>query len=113
VKLDKPGGFLGRDALVAQKSAGVDRRLVCLVLDGTGAVALGNEPVRDADGAIAGRVTSGGLGYTLGASIAFAYLPVDLAVEGTRLDVGIFGEWVPATVTKDPLYDPRSERVRA
>jgi 4-methylaminobutanoate oxidase (formaldehyde-forming) len=113
VKLDKPGGFLGRDALVAQKSAGVDRRLVCLVLDGTGAVALGNEPVRAEDGAIAGRVTSGGLGYTLGASLAFAYLPVDLAVDGIRLDVGIFGEWVPATVTTDPLYDPRSERVRA
>ncbi len=113
VKLDKPGGFLGREALVAQKATGAERRLVCLVLDGTKAVALGNEPVRGDDSAIVGRITSGGLGYTLGASIAFAYLPVDLAVAGTRVEVGVFGDWLGATVTKDPLYDPRSERVRA
>ncbi len=121
VRLDKPGGFLGRDALVAQKESGVLQRLVCLVLDDRAQVALGNEPVRvpgaapagEAPGTVLGRVTSGGVGYTLGASIAFAYLPVDHAADGTRLEVGIFGEWVGATVTKDPLYDPRSERVRA
>ena len=98
---------------------GVSQRLVCLVLDGTKAVALGNEPVRLPDGEVLGRVTSGGLGYSLEASIAFVYLPVgreggtDLTVDGTRLEVGIFGELVGATVTADPLYDPRSERVRA
>ncbi|HSN06273.1 MAG TPA: glycine cleavage T C-terminal barrel domain-containing protein, partial [Candidatus Angelobacter sp.] len=62
---------------------------------------------------VVGRVTSGGLGYTLGVSIAFAYLPVEHADPGTRLEVGVFGEWIGATVTTDPLYDPRSERVRA
>jgi 4-methylaminobutanoate oxidase (formaldehyde-forming) len=118
VRLDKPGGFLGRDALVAQKEAGVAQKLVCLVLDDRGQVALGNEPVRlttgaGEPGAVVGRVTSGGLGYTLGVSIAFAYLPVAHAAPGTRADVGIFGEWIGATVTKDPLYDPKSERVRA
>ncbi|MFC6237484.1 GcvT family protein [Longivirga aurantiaca] len=119
VRLGKEGGFLGRDALVAQKEAGVTQRLACLVLDGTKAVALGNEPVRLPDGDVLGRITSGGLGYSLGASIAFVYLPVgrdggtDLTADGTRLQVGIFGEWVGATVRTDPLYDPRSERVRA
>ena len=81
-------------------------------------MALGNEPVRlvtgaGEPGAVVSRVTSGGLGYTLGVSIAFAYLPVAHAEPGTRVEVGIFGEWVGATVTKDPLYDPTSERVRA
>ncbi len=119
VRLGKEGGFLGREALVAQKEAGVTQRLACVVLDGTKAVALGNEPVRLPGGDVLARITSGGLGYSLGASIAFVYLPVgrdggaDLTVDGTRLEVGVFGEWIGATVRTDPLYDPRSERVRA
>ena len=88
------------------------QRLRCLVLDDRSAVALGNEPVR-LDGEVVGRVTSGGFGYTVESSIAYAYLPVDRAEPGTRVEVDIFGEWVGATVTADPLYDPRSERVRA
>ena len=112
VRLDKPGGFLGREALAAQKEAGVAQRLVCLLLDERDEVALGNEPVR-IDGAVVGRVTSGGIGYSLGASIAFVYLPVALAEAGLRVEVGIFGRWVGATVTADPLYDPTSSRVRA
>jgi 4-methylaminobutanoate oxidase (formaldehyde-forming) len=112
VRLDKPGGFLGREALVAQKEAGVAQRLRCLVLDDASAVALGNEPVV-LDGEVVGRVTSGGLGFTVGSSIAYAYLPVDRVDPGTRVHVGIFGEQIPATVAQDPLYDPSGERVRA
>ncbi len=111
VKLDKPGGFLGREALVAQKAAGVAQKLVCLVLDDRTAVALGNEPVRIGDDVV-GRVTSGGLGFTLGVSIAFAYLPLSHVAAGTEVEVAIFGTWVRATVTPDPLYDPTSTRVR-
>lgn len=118
VRLDKPGGFLGRDAVAAQKEAGVTQKLVCVVLDDRSQVALGNEPVRIVDesgaaGPVVSRVTSGGLGYTLGVSIAFAYLPVEHSAVGTRVEVGIFGEQVGAVVTKDPLYDPTSARVRA
>src|SRR4029453_5434396 len=58
VRLDKPGGFVGRDALAAVKEAGPARRLRCLVLDDPLAVPLGSEPVR-VDGEIVGRVTSG------------------------------------------------------
>ena len=78
VKRDK-GDFIGRDALrePAQK-------LVCLVLDDPRAIALGSEPVRAADGAIVGRVTSGGFGYAVGASIALAYVPLAYAEPGTR-----------------------------
>ena len=117
VRLDKPGGFLGREALVAQKEAGVTQRLRCLVLDDRKAVALGNEPVRLPDGDVVGRITSGGLGYTARSRRSRSpTCPVDGGAEprdGTRLEVGIFGELVGATVTADPLYDPRSERVRA
>lgn len=73
---------------------------------------LGNEPVF-ADGRVVSRVTSGGIGYTLGASIALAYLPPELAGAGTPLSVEVFGARVHAVVVDDPRYDPRGERIRA
>jgi glycine cleavage system aminomethyltransferase T len=111
VKLDKDA-FMGRDALERARKDGLERRLRCLVLDDTHAVALGNEPVRHGE-RIVSRITSGGLGYTVGASIAYAYLPVELAEIGTRLDVEVFGDWIGAVVTRDPLWDPRGERIRS
>src|SRR4051812_1776152 len=111
VKLDKPGGFLGADALRAARAEGVARRLRAIVLTDPRRVALGAEPVRWA-GDIVGRVTSGGYGYTVGASIAYAYLPAD-AKPGAEVEIDLFGSWVPGVVTKDPLVDPQGERVRA
>jgi 4-methylaminobutanoate oxidase (formaldehyde-forming) len=74
-------------------------------------VALGNEPVR-AGGEIAGRVTSGGYGYTVGRSIAYAQLPAEHASPGTEVAVEIFGEWVDGEVANEPLWDPEGSRVR-
>ena len=109
VKLDKDE-FIGRDAL---RVASEPRRLLCcLALWDPRAVALGSEPVRLA-GEIAGRVTSGGFGYTVGRSIAYAYLPAKEAHEGQHVEVEIFGEWVPGEVVAEPLYDPAGERIRS
>jgi 4-methylaminobutanoate oxidase (formaldehyde-forming) len=105
VKPDK-AAFVGRDALREP-----ERLLRCLTLAEPRAVALGSEPVRVGD-AVVGRVTSGGYGYTVGASIAFAYLPVEYDV-GTEVAVEIFGDWVPGVVAEEPLYDPAGERIRA
>lgn len=102
VKLDKPGGFIGREALLAQKEAGISRRLACLRLDEPLRVALGSEPVR-IGGKVVGRVTSAGYGYTVEASLAYAYLPIELAVVGTRADIDLFGEWIGAEVVKQPV----------
>ncbi len=110
VRLDK-GDFLGREALVAAKAAGPRKRLRCLVLDDPRSVCLGNEPVR-IGGTVVGRVTSGGFGFAVGRSIAFAYLPPDAAV-GTRGEVDVFGSWVGFEVAKEPLFDPAGERIRA
>ncbi len=113
VKLDKPGGFLGRQALLAQRDAPADlQRLCALVLDDARTVPLGNEPVLDGARPV-GRITSGGQGGSTGLSIGYAYLPAALSEVGTRLEVGSFGTWVGATVTAVPLLDPRNERVRA
>jgi glycine cleavage system aminomethyltransferase T/glycine/D-amino acid oxidase-like deaminating enzyme len=112
VRLDKGVDFIGRESLIAARAAGPRRRLRCLVLTDPRAIALGNEPVR-VDGAIVGRVTSGGYGFAVERSIAYAYLPPDLAAIGTRGEVDVFGEWVGFEVAAEPLYDPTGERIRA
>jgi 4-methylaminobutanoate oxidase (formaldehyde-forming) len=112
VKLDKPGGFVGREALAAARGRTPESKLACLVLADPRSVVLGSEPV-SVDGRITGRVTSGGYGYTIERSIAYAYLPPDAAALGTDVEVEIFGQWVPGTVAAEPLFDPKGERIRA
>ena len=111
VALDKSVPALAYDALVAAKAAGPGKRLRCLVLDDARAVALGNEPVR-VGGEVVGRVTSGGYGFAVEKSIAFAYLPPDRGI-GTRGEIELFDEWVGFEVVREPLYDPTNERIRA
>ena len=110
VKLDK-GEFMGRQALLAKRDSPAATRLACLVLDDPRSVALGSEPVR-IDGEVAGRVTSGGYGYTVGCSIAYAYVPAPTA-PGTPVEVDIFGTWITGRVAEEPLYDPKGARIRS
>ena len=110
VKLDK-GEFIGREALMRQKAEGFAEKLVCLTLADPASVVIGGEPILGESGTI-GRVTSGGYGYTVGASIAYGYVPVASSTPGTRLAVDMFGDAVAATVSREPLYDPKGQRVR-
>ena len=112
VALDKEAAFIGREALIAAKDAGPRKRLRCLVLDDARSVCLGNEPVR-VGGEVVGRVTSGGYGFAVERSIAYAYLPPDRAAIGTRGEVEVFGEWIGFEVAREPLYDPDGARIRA
>ncbi|MBA3433214.1 MAG: FAD-dependent oxidoreductase, partial [Actinobacteria bacterium] len=108
VKLEK-GDFVGREALA--RAPEPERRLHCLTLEDPRAVALGSEPVR-IEGELVGRVTSGGCGYTVGKSIAYAYVPAEHDV-GMPVEVEIFGDWVGGEVAAEPLYDPEGERIRS
>ena len=112
VALEKEPAFVGRDALVAAKAAGPRKRLRCLVLDDPRAVCLGNEPVR-VGGDIVGRITSGGYGFAVERSIAYAYLPPERAAIGSRGEVEVFGAWCGFEVMREPLWDPAGERIRA
>jgi 4-methylaminobutanoate oxidase (formaldehyde-forming) len=112
VALDKAPPSMAHDALVAAKAAGPRRRLRPLVLDDQMSVCLGNEPVR-VEGDVVGRVTSGGYGFAVERSIAYAYLPPDRAAIGTRGEVEVFGRWIGFEVVREPLYDPAGERIRA
>jgi 4-methylaminobutanoate oxidase (formaldehyde-forming) len=111
VKLKK-GDFIGREALERIKAEGVSRKLCCLTLDDPSAVALGGEPLLDGE-RVLGRVTSGGYGYTVRQSIAYGYLPVEFATLGTLVEVQLFGVRYRATVMKEPLFDPKNEKVKA
>jgi glycine cleavage system aminomethyltransferase T len=112
VKLDKESGFIGRDALAKAKEEGPRTKLCCITLEDPHSVALGNEPVR-IDGEICGRVTTGGYGYTVERSIAYAYVPPDRSEPGTGVEIEIFGRWVEGEVAAEPLFDPKGERIRA
>jgi len=112
VQLDK-GDFIGRDALLRAQEEGLQRRLCCILLDeGTALLPLGNEAVWSGR-ELVGRVTSGGWGYTVGRSIAYAYLPLALTKPGSEIEIEAYGERFPAQVVREPLYDPRGERIRA
>ena len=110
VKLDK-SDFIGREALLRVKQEGIKRKLCALTLPGEAGVIYGNEPVH-ADGRVVGRVRSGGFGYSLGMNIAYAYLPIEHVRPGTQVTVEMFGAQVPALVQKEPLFDPKNERVK-
>jgi 4-methylaminobutanoate oxidase (formaldehyde-forming) len=112
VRLNKNADFIGREALVTAKESGPRKRLACLVIDDPRSVALGNEPVR-VNGEIVGRVTSGGYGFAVERSIAYAYLPPLLAAVGQRGEVEIFRDWVGCVVSAEPLFDPSGDRIKA
>jgi dimethylglycine oxidase len=109
VKLDK-GDFLGREAVVARKDTST-QRLTCLTLPEPGAVVMGKEPVYAGDRCV-GYVTSAAFGYTIGAGIAYAWLPEELTAVGTRVQIGYFDQRVDAVVTAEPLFDPGMTRLR-
>jgi glycine cleavage system aminomethyltransferase T len=114
VKLKKPIDFVGRAALAAKKAAGRQRALAWVALDDPAHVVLGKEPVRVAGSDdVVGYVRSAAYGYSVGACLTSVMLPVELAAPETRLTIEWFGERLPATVAKDPTWDPAGARIRA
>jgi aminomethyltransferase len=111
VKLTKPA-FEGREVLARQKQNGTERHLVLLLLASDAPV----PPVGAAvshSGAVVGKVTSADRGYTVGRTLAMAYVPPALAVDGQTVVVaGVDGD-LPAVVSLRAPYDPDGLRVRS
>ncbi len=98
VDFDK-GEFRGKDALLSQRDASVDRRLVRLEVSGNERFdAMGQEPVRTVDGDVVGRTTSGGFGHCLGKSLAMAYISSATVDAGADLEVKLMNQWFPAGI---------------
>lgn len=118
--MDKPAGFIGRDALIAQRSAGpVARRLVQVRLKDTDhpPLMLHNEPILR-DGQIVGSIMSGAFGHRLGASLGMGYVTLEGGVtadwlRGGGFEIEIALKRHPAELQFGSWYDPKGERIRA
>jgi dimethylglycine oxidase len=111
VRWDKE--FTGKHALEAIRDVGgPSSRLACMTLDDEHAVIMGKEPIWH-EGSVVSYVTSANYGYSVGRGIVYGYLPAELAHEGIGVEVEYFGERLGATVTNDPLWDPKGERQKA
>ena len=113
---DKPGGFIGRDALRRQKGAGrLGKRLVMFKLKDPEPVLFREELIR-LDGAIVGYVSSGAYGFTVGASVGMGYVRHPDGVSAEMIDSGrweieIACERYPAEASLRPFFDPAGERL--
>ncbi len=111
IGFDKPD-FIGKAASQKSKQEGARIRLVYLAVDAGDADCLGGEPVF-ANGEAVGVTTSGAYGYSVGQSLAFAYVEPKLAAPGAVLEVDILGKLCKARVLAEPVYDPKNLRLRA
>jgi glycine cleavage system aminomethyltransferase T/glycine/D-amino acid oxidase-like deaminating enzyme len=106
----RKGDFVGREALIAARDREARRRLRTLVVGNEEYLTVyGGEAVH-VDGRAVGRLTSTAYGFTVRRTIAYAYLPSDVAV-GDRVEVDVFGGMVGAVVAEDVLYDPTRARI--
>ena len=112
-RMDK-GDFVGREALAKRKEDGVALSCVYLDVEDGDSDPRGNEPIYDGDGErIVGVSTSGGYGYAVGKTLAFAYVEPQLAQPGSKVEIEILGQRRAASVLAGPVYDPRNERLKA
>ena len=103
--------FVGKDATLKSKEAGVARRLITLTVDTPIDVSLDEAILKD--GKAVGYVSSGGYAHHVGQSMAMGYVATEYAAAGTALEVEILGECYPAEVQGAPLYDPDGTRMRS
>ncbi len=111
VALDKPGGFVGCDAIAERAVIAPDRRQVFVRLLDPQPLLLHGESILF-DGAIVGRMTSGAYGHTIGAACGLGYLAGELPA-GAAYEVDCAGVRVPAEVSDTPFYDPAGARLRS
>jgi 4-methylaminobutanoate oxidase (formaldehyde-forming) len=118
VAWDKPGGFIGREALLRARDAPLERRLVVLALERDDRLLYHNEPIWR-DGVLVGKTSSGMFGHTVGAPLALGYLAAGgEAVTGAWIAAGhyeieVAAERIAARVSLRPFYDPTGARVKA
>ncbi|HEY4193263.1 MAG TPA: FAD-dependent oxidoreductase [Mesorhizobium sp.] len=111
----KKGEFIGRDAVLRKKDAGLSRRLVQFRLRDPQPLLFHNEAILR-DGKIVGTITSGNYGHYLGGAVGLGYVPCEGESEadvlGSAYEVEIAGERFAAEASLKPMYDPKADRVR-
>lgn len=117
VALGKKADFIGREALLRQKSEGLRRRLVLFALEDAEPLVYHNEPIWR-DGRLVGRVTSGAYGHTFGRSLCMGYVRGDAPLTPEYLlsgtyEIEIAGTRCKAKPSLKPFYDPEGNRIKA
>jgi glycine cleavage system aminomethyltransferase T/glycine/D-amino acid oxidase-like deaminating enzyme len=119
VDLKKPGGFIGRDAVVAQKAAGPLKKRLLQILVKDPQPMLFHAEIVHRDGKPVGYIRAASYGHTLGGAVGLAMIaapdgaPLDQAwIDAGRWEVDIAGTKYPAVASLKPLYDPTNERVK-
>jgi 4-methylaminobutanoate oxidase (formaldehyde-forming) len=116
VKWDKPGGFIGREALLRQKQSGCTKRLVQFRLESPEPLLYHNEPIWHGND-IVGFIRSGMYGHSLGAAVGLGYVavpngaPVEAIASGDY-EIEVAGIRYPAIASLRPMYDPANERIK-
>jgi 4-methylaminobutanoate oxidase (formaldehyde-forming) len=118
IKFDKPGGFIGRDALLRHKENGpLKYRMVLFLLEDSEPLLYGNEIIHR-DGKIVGYLQTGAYGFTLGGAMGMGFVEnaegatTEFINSGTyEIDIG--GVRYPAKASLRPMYDPEGIRVRS
>jgi len=112
----KKPDFIGREATLRKEDAGLDRRMVQFRLTDPEPLLFHNEAIVR-DGKIVGPVTSGNYGHALGGAIGLGYVPArgqsDDDVLGATYEIEVAGQRHTAIASLQPMYDPKSERIRA
>ena len=113
VKFDKPGGFIGREALLKDRKAGPAKRLLQFRLLDPQPLLYHNEPIWHEDDLV-GYVTSGAYGHTLGGAIGLGYVDTARAPNPPEagFSIEVAGDHIPADVSSRPMYDPGNRRIR-
>jgi 4-methylaminobutanoate oxidase (formaldehyde-forming) len=112
------GDFLGRDAVLRKRETGLARRMVQFRLTDPEPLLFHNEPILR-DGAIVGYLSSGNYGHFLGGAIGLGYVPCAYVGESpdemmaSRYGIMVAGKVFDATASLTPIYDPKSERIKA
>ena len=120
VKTDKPasqlGQFIGRDAVLAKREAGLNKRLVQFQLEDSQPLLYHNEPILR-DGQITGYLTSGNYGHHLGSAIGLGYVSCETGESASDMlsssyEIDVAGQICAAKASLKPLYDPTGERMK-
>ena len=108
----KTGGFIGAQAYEKINPEQIKKKLCCLVIKNDFDVVMGKEPVI-VNNKVVGYTTSAYYGHTIGAPLAYAWLPIESSSVGTKVEIQYFDKKVKAVVGNDPQFDPQMTRLKS
>ncbi|WP_120495552.1 FAD-dependent oxidoreductase [Kiloniella sp. EL199] len=107
---NKKADFIGKAAAVKEKEEGASRKLCTFIVEAIDADVWGDEPIWHG-GNVVGFVTSGGYAHYSKKSVAYGFLPTDIANDGLEVEIEVLGVMLKARMFMETLFDPKAERM--